>query len=154
MLIAFMAEGSFRDTLTLLQKVLFTTKEGKVSHEEAERVLGAPKHALINEYLLALADRDVQKGVKALALASHENTDIALFARLCIQKMRAALLTREGVVEALSTYSDADQAFIKDLSKKDLVSVSTLKELLDASHAIPKTSVKVLPLEWLLLESR
>ena len=116
-LIALMADGSFRDSLTLLQKVLFVTENGKVDHDKAEEVLAVPKHQLINKYLNALADFDIKvdfnikhanfdikhadfnikEGIDALTAATDANANMHLFAKLCVKKTRAALLVRAGI---------------------------------------------------------
>ncbi len=150
-LVALMAEGSFRDTLTLLQKILFVADGKTVDHQLAEEVLGAPKHRLINEYLAALADHDIAAGVAALSTASQTNANIPLFAKLCIRKLRAALLLREQVTDIVEEYTEDDRQFIDTLSKKEGLTLTMLTDLLEASYAIPRSSIKVLPLECLLL---
>ena len=140
--------------LTLLQKVLFVADAAKVSHEMVEDILGAPKHDLINRYLTTLADNDVPGGVSALSDVSRSNANVPLFAKLCIRKLRAALLLREKVPGMADDYTDEDTKFITDLAEKKTVTLSTLKALVEASHTIPASCIKVLPLEFLLLEEK
>ena len=151
-LIALMADGSFRDALTLIQKVLFVSDAGEVAHDRVEEVLGAPRHQMVNEYLEALADKDVAKGVAALKHVSESGANIALFAKMCIRKLRAALLLRGGIVAVADEYDEDDRAHIKTLSEKEAVTLDLLKQIIDASYDIPKSSVKTLPLEYPLLE--
>ena len=151
-LIALMAEGSFRDALTLLQKVLFIAQNRTVPQDAAEDVLGAPKHQLVNDYLLALADNDPKKGIAVLKDVSKSGSNIPLFAKICIRKIRTALLLRESVPGVADEYTDDETAFLNNLAKKDTVTVSLLKRLIEASHALPRSYIKTLPLEWLLLE--
>ena len=153
-LIALMAEGSFRDALTLAQKVLFVTEEKKVKHETVEEVLGAPRHQVVNEYLNALADGDTAKGISALESVAGTGGNIPLFAKLCIRKLRAALLLRGGVVGATDDYSEDDVAYITSLSLKRGVTLALLKTLIDASHDIQRSYIKTLPMEYPLLEER
>ncbi len=150
-LIALMAEGSFRDALTLLQKILFVADEKEVRHEQAEDILGAPKHQIINDYLLALADSDIAAGVEALSEASRRNTNMLLFARLCVRKIRAALLLREHVPGIIDDFTEEDAAIIEILSKKEGVTFNTLREVIEASYAIPRAYIKTLPLEYTLI---
>ena len=150
-LIALMAEGSFRDALTLVQKVLFVADVGKVLHSIVEEVLGAPQHQLVNEYLMALSDQDVVKGVAALKAVSGAGANVSLFARLCVRKLRAALLLRGGVAGVVDEYDEEDAVFIKLLSEKEGVTLGLLKTLIDASHDIQRSSIKTLPLEYPLL---
>lgn len=153
-LIALMAEGSFRDALTLAQKVLFVTEEKKVKHETVEEVLGAPRHQVVNEYLNALADGDTTKGISALETVAGTGGNIPLFAKLCIRKLRAALLLRGGVTGATDDYSEDDVACITALAEKQGVTLALLKTLIDASHDIQRSYIKTLPMEYPLLEKR
>ena len=153
-LIALMAEGSFRDALTLVQKVLFVADAGAVPHATVEEVLGAPKHQLVNEYLEAVVDGDVSKGVAALEAVSSVNASVSLFAQLCIRKARAALLLRGGVADITDGYSEEDVSFVGVLSKKEGMTLEVLKQLLEASYAVRQSYIKVLPLEYLLLSEK
>ena len=150
-LIALMADGSFRDALTLVQKVLFVAEGKEITHGSVEEVLGTPRHQSVNEYLEALAGGDVGKGVAVLQDVSEAGANVALFATLCVRKMRAALLVRSGVAAALDEYDEEDRAFIQALSEKEQVSLPLLKQLIDAVYEIPRSSVKTLPLEYPLL---
>ena len=152
-LISLMAEGSFRDMLTLLQKVFFVAGDSNViSHETVEEVLGAPRHQLVNAYLTALADGAVSDGVSALGRAAELNANMPLFAKLCVQKLRAALLLREGVSGPADSHTEEDSVFITDLSKKERVTLALLRSCITLPHTIAQSYVKTLPLECLLLE--
>ena len=153
-LIALMAEGSFRDALTLAQKVLFVAEEKKVKHETVEEVLGAPRHQVVNEYLHALADGDTAKGISALEAVAGTGGNMPLFAKLCIRKLRAALLLRGGVAGATDDYSEDDAACITALAEKEGVTLALLKTLIDASYDIQRSYIKTLPMEYPLLEKR
>ena len=151
-LIALMAEGSFRDALTLVQKVLFVADADEVPHETVEEVLGAPRHQLVNDYLEAIAEKDVPKGITALETVSSMNASAPLFTQLCIRKIRAALLLRGGIANAADGYSEEDVSFITALSAKKQITLDVLKQLIEASYAIPRSYIKVLPLEYLLFK--
>lgn len=150
-LIALMAEGSFRDALTLTQKVLFVAEAGTVPHSTIEEVLGAPQSQLVNEYLAAVINKERKKGIVALETVSSAGVNVLLFARLCIQKIRSALLVRGGIPEATEGYDEKDASFITALSGNEKVTLNLLKELVETSYAIPESYSKTLPLEYLLL---
>ena len=152
-LIALMAEGSFRDALTLLQKVLFVADGKQVSHEKVEEVLGAPKHQIVNDYITALSNGDVEKGVECLNEISQSGVSIPLFAKLCIKKVRSGLLLRAGVANILGEYTEDDQNYLKDISQKETITLTLLKNLIETSHDISRSYIKVLPLECLLLDN-
>ncbi len=69
-LIAVIGDGSFRDTLGVLQKVLSAYPEGKVTAEDVESLTGAPRTALVNEFIHALDHKDAERGLETIAEAS------------------------------------------------------------------------------------
>ena len=114
-------------------------------------VLGAPKHQCINRYLAALGSGDAAGGVAALADAAGGSVDMVLFTKLCIRKVRLALLVRGGVAGVLDECADEDTEIISSLAKQERISIAVLRQLVDASHSIVHSYVKTLPLECLLL---
>ncbi|OGG71769.1 DNA polymerase III, subunit gamma and tau, partial [Candidatus Kaiserbacteria bacterium RIFCSPHIGHO2_12_FULL_56_13] len=54
-LIALLAEGSYRDALSVLQKVLTVSSDKKLLREEVEKATGAPKRELVHSLIYALA---------------------------------------------------------------------------------------------------
>ena len=150
-LIALMAEGSFRDMLTLLQKVLTIATETEMAHETVEEILGAPRTQQVHTYLTALLDSNVQEGVQALQTATTAQADIPLFVKLCLRTLRSALLVREGVAGVLDERNDAERATIEVLAKHPNLSVKPLQGLLEAIPAVQRATLKTLPLELLLI---
>jgi DNA polymerase-3 subunit gamma/tau len=50
-LIALLGDGSFRDALGMLQKVISTSSDKKISREEVESITGSPKSDLVNNLM-------------------------------------------------------------------------------------------------------
>jgi len=124
-LLAILADGSFRDALSELQKVLnFFTKETKskkatdITREDVEKITGAPKTALVNEYLAAIAHKDLDKGIQAVRAASEASLDMKLYFKLIIQKFRMAILLRYA--------PKLKDTVAKDLGETDLKFLETL----------------------------
>lgn len=150
-LIALMANGSFRDSLTALQKILLVSDGKTIDHEQVEQVLGVPQHTQVNDYLAALADKDIKGGLETLEDILSKNTDVLLFSRLCVRKLRAALLFRNGLKEVLNDYDDGDALFIQKLSRNETVTPDLLREISEASGKIRNSYIKTIPLEYLLI---
>ena len=150
-LIALIGDGSFRDALSQLQKVLLFAKGGKIDIDLVEDTLGAPKHELINQYLEALCSGDVNDGIDTLNKAAKSSVDMLLFSRLCIRKLRATILKQNKVTFAEEEYNKEDREFIDKLSKMEGANFNTLKALIDASLEISKAYIKQIPLELLLI---
>jgi DNA polymerase-3 subunit gamma/tau len=156
-LIAMLGDGSFRDTQGILQKVISSSTDKKISVSEVEEITGAPKNSLVNDVLSAFAEKDVSRGVGAVKKAAENNVDMKVFLTLVLRKMRAVLLLRfakdmeEGMKEE---FTEEDFAFLKQLSGKAGANLTsqTLKELLYAYDEMRFASIPELPLELALIK--
>ena len=148
-LISLVAEGSYRDALSALQKVLIVSSGKKVELSQVEKVLGAPDHLVVNSYIEALLSGDVPAGVSTLE--SLVGSDMVLFGKLVVRKIRAALLLKEKVADAVKGYSKEDVDFVKKISSSDSLSISLLKKVVNASDAVASSYIKQLPFEEALL---
>src|SRR3990167_907210 len=91
-LIAVLGDGSFRDTHGILQKVISSSADKNISTEGVEMVTGAPKGKLVNNFISAIAEKDLEKGLKAIDTAVESNIDMKVFLKLILRKLRAILL--------------------------------------------------------------
>ena len=140
-LIALMADGSFRDALTLLQTVLTVSDEKKVSMETVERTLGASAQSLVVGFAEALCDSDVKKGRDILDSVVLGGFDIDLFSRRIVQCLREALLFKFGAQELPRGGGK--------IAKHPALTLEILKETLDA--VLQPAYIKEIPLEMLLV---
>lgn len=154
-LIALLAEGSFRDALGILQKVLAVSKDKKIDAEEVETVSGAPRGELVRQILSALAKKDAPGALKGVQTAVGENMDARVLAKLLIHRMRVILLMRYApeLSNALSSeLTEADVALAGELSKEEGVNSHTLRALLEAYGIMAYAAVPHLPLELAIVE--
>ena len=157
-LVALLGDGSFRDTHGILEKVLSSTKDKRVTREEIEVVTGAPKSILIKNVLESVVERDLAKGLKAISQASAENVDMKLFAKLILERLRFIFLIRlkAGMEEHIAKQvSEDDLALLKDLASKagkDLTS-DVLVRFIEAYEGSGRTSIPELALEIALTNS-
>lgn len=91
-LLAFLGDGSFRDTLGLLQKVIGYSPDKKISLEEVRRITGAPSFELISDFVLSLIDGDLEKTLEVLDRVISESVEIKVFLKLAMREMRLAIL--------------------------------------------------------------
>jgi DNA polymerase III gamma/tau subunit len=75
-----LADGSFRDALGGLQKILnFYLSEGKgsknkkINREDVEKITGAPKTTLVNDFLSSIVEKDLEKGINIVREASSSS---------------------------------------------------------------------------------
>ncbi len=166
-LIAILGDGSFRDALGTLQKVLnfygkgktvssaVRRESGKITRADIEKITGAPKTVLINRFISALAEKNLEEGITAVREAVALNLDMKLFGKLIIQKFRLALIFKYAPrleSEMAGELGEGDLKFLKGLSKKEMLNSSTLAVLLEAYSDIDRAFISELPLELALIK--
>lgn len=153
-LIALLGDGSFRDTLGTLQKVLSSSKDKKIAPEEVLLVTGAPNTTLVNELVSAIVYKKLPDALEVVKKVSDQNVDMSVLLKLLLQKMRAVLLVRFGSTTLVKdSLSEEDFTFIETLAKDKSAEVSsqTIIALLDAYTATGKAYISSLPLELALV---
>ncbi len=155
-LISLLGDGSFRDTLSTLQKVLSFSGD-TVSLEQVEEVTGAPKASLVLGFVKGLLTKKPEEALKSLHTASKENLDMKVFAKLSMMRLRYVLMKSISEVEARILADDLSASDIEALNElSKLVSpqqvAGALKKLLEVYQSIGKTYIQSLPLELLLAE--
>lgn len=156
-LISLMGDGSFRDTLGILQKVIGASSDKKISKEEVEMVTGAPRGGLLNDVLLGIEEGDLGKALSALRTAAAQNIDFSVFTRLLLERMRALLFLRfvKGADEELEqTFAEEDFKVLSELAGKkgSRITSATLSEFLSASVQVHYAAVPELPLQLSLMK--
>jgi DNA polymerase III subunit gamma/tau len=91
-LIAFLGEGSFRDTLGILQKVVTTSSDKKITAREVEAITGSPRSALILNFIESLLSGDPSRGLASIKEAEEDNIDMKVFLKLTMRDLRLAML--------------------------------------------------------------
>jgi len=154
-MVALLAEGSFRDSLSILQKVLIMSKDTNVDIDEVLAVTGAPKSEVVRQVLGSIVHQDAAAALAALGKAIEDNLDMRILARLLIHAMRATLILRyapELKPDFTKEFSEDDLAFIEGLSKLPTANSDVLKALLEAHSTMAYASVPHLPLEMAIID--
>ena len=154
-LVALLAEGSFRDALSILQKVLAVSNDKKVDVAEVEVVSGAPRGEVVRQLLSAVAKKDVAAGLSIVRKSVEENVDARTLTKLLIHRLRAVLLLRYAPDLAKSfaqELTEADLALAQELSKEPGVNSDTQRTLLEAYSQMAYAAVPHLPLELAIID--
>jgi DNA polymerase-3 subunit gamma/tau len=161
-LLAVLAEGSFRNALGELQKVLNFFSKGskskKIKREDVEKITGAPKTVLVNDFIFAIAAKDLEKGIKTVQIASKGNLDMKLYFKLIIEKFRMAIILKYAPKledNMAGDIGEEDLEFLRELVKKDkegLLRSKALSVLLEQYQNIDNAFIPELPLELALVE--
>jgi DNA polymerase III subunit gamma/tau len=156
-LIAMLGDGSFRDATGILQKVISSSADRKVSISEVEAVTGAPRGRLINDFISAIEGADIKSGLKAIHDAVENNADMKVFLKLILHKARSVMLIKyapdmEKIIS--NQFGEEDFIFLKALAgKKDgKIGPMELKALLDAYDDVGRAYIPQLPLELALIK--
>lgn len=154
-LIALVGEGSFRDTLGVLQKVLTISEDKKLSEEEIAKVIGAPGGKLVNNFLSTLAKKDIEGAIEVFSSAIKNGAEPQMFVLLAVTKVRAVLLMRYAPKmkgELKEQFGDDDLKHLEVLAGKDGAAINSqlLAELLTALIETPRSPMPGLPLELAL----
>lgn len=154
-LIALLAEGSYRDALSVLQKVLVSSSDKKLTREQVERATSAPKRELVHALLAALSHADRSAALTAVEKTSRSGADLKLFLELVLEALRSVLLIRyaSDMRAVLETELGADEfnALSKFAEGKGIVHTMLLA-FLTASERIRYAPMPEIPLELAIFE--
>jgi len=111
----------------------------------------------VNDFILAIAEKNLDIGLKAVDDAVENNVEMKLYIKLILYKVRAILLMRfsKDIKEHIqSGFSEEDFKFIEELAKEKDSNISsrTIKEILDTGDMIGKAYIQQLPLEMVLVK--
>lgn len=148
-LIATLADGSYRDALSILGKVRAACAgvgtSTTITRDAAERATGAPRHELVEGFLLGIARKDPAMALASLSRAVTEGFDMRVFSTFALHTTRTALLVRH----APTLVQDGAQM------QEELVSLASpamLATLLSAYERIGYAPVPELALELAVYE--
>lgn len=157
-LMAILGDGSYRDALGVLQKVLNFSSGKKIKREDVEKIINAPKNILVNDFISAVVEKDIEKGLRVIKKASEDNLDMKLLFKLIIEKFRLAIIIHYAPKlqeEMAGDLGEGDVEFLEGIVKSDkdrILRSATLATLLEAYQNIDNAFIAELPLELALIK--
>ncbi len=162
-LIAMLADGSYRDALSILQKVFATSQDKKLSREEVEKATGAPKREQVHALVNALARGERGAALIAIEKAANASADMKLFLELTLEALRTTLLIRYApdLRDDLLHEHGADEFAVLEkfatgkgtsTTPSTGITHATLLAFLTAAERIRYAPIPALPLELAVLE--
>ena len=156
-LVAFLGDGSFRDSLSILQKIISAAKGRTITREVVEAITGAPSLSVVQDIYDALIARDIDKIYVTLATAEAHHADMLLLAQLLLTTMRLSLMYRyaPSMREDFETqYSESYKDLVKRGAVEATGAISSrgIVSLITAIERISYASVPALPLELAFIE--
>jgi len=156
-LISMLADGSYRDALSVLERVFASSSDKKVTRAEAEAATGAPKRALVTALGTALSSGSADASLTAIRRAASENVDMRLYLSLVLEYLRSVLLVRHAPElrkEIAEEVGEDEYAEIEKIAMdtESRLTHATLKAFLEAASRVRFAPVPALPLELAVLE--
>ncbi len=160
-LIALLAEGSYRDALSVLQKVFAATEGKTLSREVVEQATGAPRQEQVHALVSALAGGERGKALAAIEQAAKADADMELFLELVLEALRATLLIRYAPELRASLQDELGADEFSALEKLNdshvgrttsYINHATMLAFLNAAERIRYAPIPALPLELAVLE--
>jgi len=156
-LIAVAGDGSFRDSLGILEKVITASSDAELSADEVATIIGAPRGELLMKVVNALSEKKVEDGLAAVALATAAGADMKLFLRLLLERVRAIILLRNlpsRREDILASFNEEDAKMLETLSATPNLPLNShlLLRLLDAADQTNRSSIPHLPLEVAIID--
>ncbi len=159
-LIALYAEGSFRDAQGMLDQILSLgdkNKDKKIIGEEAREFFAAPPREAVENIILAIIEKDAEKGLEVIQEASRGNRDMKMFLKLILRDIRSILLFKiaprmKNQLEKILSERELKFAEKHKDSFKAGELERALKILLDAYEIKTRSYLPQLPLELAFLK--
>ena len=156
-LVAFLGDGSFRDTYSILQKVFSAAKGRTITRELVENITGAPSLSVLRDLYSAIIERNIDAAYKTLAHAEAHHTDMMLLAELLLDTMRLSLMYRYAPtmrerIEAEHSEIYAEIVKRGAVESTDAISSRGIVSVITAIERIAYASVPTLPLELAFIE--
>ncbi len=153
-LIALLGDGSFRDALGTLEKVIASSSGLKdksiINRAAVENITGAPKSEIVNALIEQISAKDADKALATIGKAVESGLSMNIFITLVLEKMRFILLVQNSPSsqdQVKSRTSLDDWAFISTQAGKKTMTVVVLSAVLQASIETSRASIESLPLE-------
>src|SRR3989338_2663431 len=157
-LIALLGDGSFRDALGMLEKVISSSADKKLTRAEVEVITGAPRAGLVNSFIEALMAKNADQALNIISETEKSGVSMSTFSTLVLEKMRFILLIQHSASSVASVkerVSDDDWAFIEvqaDKSSTSAITPAMLSVLLSTADGIGRARIETLPLELAVVE--
>ena len=156
-LVALLADGSYRDGLSVLEKVFSVSKDKTLTRDEVSKATGAPKAGVVHGFVKAISEGNAGEALKTVRGAAADGLDMNLYLSLVLDYIRQILLTRYApelkaslVLElGAETFAEVESLARATGSK---LSHQTLKSLLAAAARARYAPVPSLPLELSVFE--
>ena len=150
-LIAFLGNGSFRDTQGVLQKLMSYSADKTITRDEVELITGAAPEQLLEKLITALNEKNLDQSLVIIKQAQDQNIDPHILLHMLTEKIRLILHIRfspERADSILAEIGEDDFSFLKNIaSEQNNIHSTLLLELLETYKVMNHAFIPYLPLE-------
>ncbi|MCX6713563.1 MAG: DNA polymerase III subunit gamma/tau, partial [Candidatus Vogelbacteria bacterium] len=156
-LLAFMGDGSFRDTIGILQKIIGSSADKKISLGEVQGITGAPPLKLVYDLVEAIADNNLDKSLAVIDEVALSSADLKIYLKLVMREIRLALLSTFAPSlkdKILTEASDKEKEFLVGLASRPGAKnlPMALAEFLETYNQIGLAFLPQIPIELALVK--
>lgn len=147
-LIVEISEGGFRDAISLLDQLSSLT-EGEITREKAEKVLGLSGIKAIEDLVLAMTVKNVEKCFGLISGQIEEGRDLAAFYKALVEYFRKLLIASLSGVENIKSSEESSEIITKILKNFstekiiDVIDILTENEKLYKNSPIPQLGLEI-----------
>lgn len=149
-LIALLGDGSFRDALGMLEKVIASSKDKSISREEVEAITGAPRADLVNRFIEYVLQKNIDAALAVIVETEKNGISMNIFSTLMLEKLRYIFLAQNSAIsekQVKERVSSDDWEFIAKQALKKTLTTNILLLFLEADDEIGRAKIETLPLE-------
>lgn len=154
-LIALLGDGSFRDALGMLEKVISSSADKKLTRTEVEAITGAPRAELVNSFIEALISKNGDQALLRISETVSSGVSMSTYVTLILEKMRFILLLQHSASSKASIkerVSDDDWTFVETQAIKKAITPAMLVAILEAADGVGRARIEALPLELAIVK--
>ncbi len=156
-LVALAADGSFRDALSILQKVAMASGDNAGEVDEVALIIGAPKNEFLIRIIKALGSKNVEEALLVIEEVVAAGADMKIFMRLLLERVRAVMLARNlpaNKVKIFAQFGADDAKLLDSLVTEGATTINShlLLRLLDATEQTSRSPIPTLPLEVAVID--
>ncbi len=157
-MVALSGDGSYRDALSVLEKVLVTGRDGALDVDTVARMVGAPTHDLVHRVLVAIDAKAPGDALRAVREAVAEHVSMPVYHNMIIEHIRAVLLLRYDTTMAGEIRTQYGEDALRTLqqfaeSPKRDINSHTLLAFLDATPYLGHSANPALPIELAVIRA-
>ncbi len=127
--------GSYRDAVSLLDTIIASTGDKELTFEEVSQSLGLPDSAIVNTYIVALAENKLADALGTLDEVFSRGTNVPQFTKSIILLLRDCLLDKTVAEEVGTVVAELPKQRLTEMIKVLLEAYNSQRYAFD--HRLP-----------------